>query len=111
MKAWWVDDYTARDAGGVFVWAETRGKARVDGCAEMNADEMILMRAIRVPALDDWPPNRRIPERKMLEIGWPAVCEGCRDAETYEDFGADVGSSKVLCEWCALPLWVDEGTI
>ena len=86
MKAWFVCD---REDIGVLFHAETRGKAKVLGAAEMSFDPLdyIYVYARRVPELDDKPLTIENVEKAQVfdpspDGQWyrynPCRCEICK---------------------------------
>lgn len=75
MRVWWVERYDEPDAFGAWVRATTRGQARRQGVAELDADDITQVRAIRAPQFDGrWPITARM---HVAEWGGRWECLTC----------------------------------
>lgn len=98
MKAWGVNDWN-RDKGAV-VFAETRGKARAEGAAEIDS-EFTAVECVRAPLFDELYPGPITPVQ-YLARGWRWRCPArlCRVEWITEDTAVYDGEEVYCSEAC-----------
>lgn len=96
MKAWAVRDTDYESACVVF--AETRGKARRKGVAELD-EEWCSIRVKRAPEFDDLAPGP-VTERQYVERGYWVFCDcGAQRPPDSEEM-VTVGDAVYCSEKC-----------
>jgi hypothetical protein len=99
MKAWWAECIGWEEDGGHFVWADTPGKARKKGVAELNADDITQVRVKRVPSLDG--ERRCLTAHEVMAAGYGANCETCGGhVYEYHDEASIGPNGEAYCQSC-----------
>lgn len=97
-KAYQVED-TGYRGEAVIVFAETAGKARAAGAAELD-EEFVGVRVKRAPLFDGMTRDQLTPAA-YLARGWWVWCSCCHQKMVFEDEAILSPDGEAYCsEWC-----------